>query len=1120
MLAAHDSLELVSGVVTARLIRILAVEDVAADLMLAERALQRAGLTCTVERVETAHDFRRSLESDPDLILCDFKLQQFDGLAALEIATAHAHDIPFIFLSGTIGEERAIEALKSGATDYVLKSNLARLVPAVIRALEDRDERRIARQTGRRFRDLVEASQDWIWELDADGRYVFSSSSARTILGWTDAEILGAHYLAHVHEDDRAEIERALHVPDAKERRLTSATVRIRHRDGSYRWLERHALALFDSRGLVTGYRGTDRDVTERKLQAARIERLSRIHMMLSSINAAVLRTRDRPELLQEVCRIAASQGGYAMATVLLVDPGTATARSVASAGVRIDCLTEFSVTLRATAATFSSLTEEALVTARPVICNDLADPSRTVYGRQGLLARGLRAFSCWPLSVDGTVVGALDLGSSEPNAFDEEEMSLLRQVAGSLSFALQYIEKEDAAEYLAYFDPMTGLARRELFCERIARTLSGPEPNDARELVVLALDVERLGAINDRYGRHAGDLVTQLVAERLKTLIADPSHLAYLGNGSFSLVTSGVRTGNASIAQIDVDMKRLFARPLLVDGQQIRISLRIGAAQYPADGVTADALLQGAEIAIKSAKENGERYLKYAAGMNAVLHQRMTLEQQLRNAVERRELVLHYQPKLHLHSGRIAGVEALFRWRDPDGTLRSPAGVIPVLEESGLMVDVGQWVIEQAVADTLDWHARGLPSIPIAVNVSPLQLKRGEFVDWLLSAIAPVVAVGRRIDVEITESGLMIGMAGVASALDRLAAAGMGIAIDDFGTGYSSLSRLTQLSVEYLKIDRSFITKLDVNPRNLAVVSTILSLARSLNMVAIAEGVETQGELRELLRLGCQQFQGFIAAKPMPADELRSLIAVSGGAIMPPLTVADHPNGKRSRRAAHVAKVESESRLAQSEAIARERERLAYELHDGICQQLAGMSFLLAPLVDSVAQLDSGAARELEHIATLLKETSQAARTLAEDRTGGAERESSDLQGALQLHAARLQAAHGVTIQVDVTALSGEPLSGIAVGELAKLVREAMRNAIRHGRARSVIVRLKDAGHDWQLEIRDDGVGSPDGFTRRGSLGLRSMRHRAARLQGTFEIVRLEPRGTSLRVTWPKRSE
>jgi signal transduction histidine kinase len=290
--------------------------------------------------------------------------------------------------------------------------------------------------------------------------------------------------------------------------------------------------------------------------------------------------------------------------------------------------------------------------------------------------------------------------------------------------------------------------------------------------------------------------------------------------------------------------------------------------------------------------------------------------------------------------------------------------------------------------------------------------------------------------------------------------------------------------------------------------------------MVAIAEGVETEGELRELLRLGCQQFQGFIAAKPMPADEFRSLIAASGGAIMPPLVVTDHSTDMRTRRAATKAKVESESQLAPSDAVAREREHLAYELHDGICQQLAGVSFLLEPLVGPVAQLDPGVARELEYIATLLREAIRTARTLAQDRPGGTERESNDLQGALEVHATRLEASHGVTIEVDATALSSQPLSGIVVSELAKLAREAMRNAIRHGRARSIIVRLKDAGHDWQLEIIDDGAAPPSDFTRRGSLGLRSMRHRAARLQGTFEIVRVTPRGTRLRVSWPKRSE
>ena len=455
--------------------------------------------------------------------------------------------------------------------------------------------------------------------------------------------------------------------------------------------------------------------------------------------------------------------GRLPAAAVLLVEAGTATARIVALAGARAGTFREFSASVRANAPSFSSLTEEALATGRPVVCNDLADRTRNVYGREALLKFGLRSFSVWPLSVDGTVVGALDLGSIEPGAFDDEETALLRQVAGSLSFALQYIEKEGAAEYLAYFDPMTGLARRGLFCERVARALSIAQAYEVRELVTLTLDVERLGAINDRYGRHVGDRLLQLVAERLKSFVDDPTHVAYLGNGCFSLVVMGARAADASAARIGTELKQSFAAPVIVDGQEIRVALRIGAAQYPADGLTAEALLQRAEMAMKSAKAGGERYLRYAPGMNAELHLRMSLEQQLREALERNEFMLYYQPKLVLASGRIVGVEALLRWKDSSGTLHSPAEFIPVLEESGLIVDVGQWVIQQAVADTLDWHGYGLPSIPIAVNVSALQFRHSEFVDSLLSAIAPLAAIDRRIDIEITESALMTGREGAA---------------------------------------------------------------------------------------------------------------------------------------------------------------------------------------------------------------------------------------------------------------------------------------------------------------------------------------------------------------------
>ena len=856
----------------AQSLRILALEDVATEVTRAAYELKRAGLTCMIERVETESGFRRGLSGKPDLILSDFSLPRFDGLLALRIAQTETPEIPFIFVSGTLGEERAIEALKCGATDYVLKSNLARLGPVVVRALQENHDRRAARRAEQRFRDLVQTSLDWIWELDIDGRYVFSSPGVEAMLGVSVEEVLGSHYSKYVHEDDRALIDGALRSLGVQK---GSHVARFRHQDGSYRWLERIALTLIDEQGLTTGFRGSDRDITVRKLQAERIERLSRLHVMLSGVNTAVLRIKDRQSLLQEVCRIATTLGGYRNAGILLIESGTAIVRPTAIEGAH--AFESFTLTARRGASGFANLTEQALSTRTPAICNDVANSSECMQLceqcdlRADALRWGYRACAALPLIVDGTAIGTLNLHASEVGAFNEEEVGVLSQTAGSLSFALQYLEKEGAAEFLAYFDPMTGLARRGLFCERLVRTLSAEIPPAA--FSVLVFDVERLGALNDRLGRHGGDRLLQLVAERLKCAIPDLTRLAYFGNGCFGIVVANMHGTGDATGVIQAPLTRLFDQRFVVDGQEVHVAVRAGVAQYPADSTTADGVVQSAELAVKSAKESGERYVPYVASMNADLQHRMTLEQQLRRALEEQQFILHYQPKVSIQTGAIVGAEALLRWNDPGRGLRSPAEFIPILESSGLIIEVGQWVISQAVTDTLAWRAAGLRSVPFAVNVSTRQLKRRDFVDSVLRATTPLGAAGCSLDIEITENALMEDLGASSDKLKRLQAAGIGIAIDDFGTGHSSLGRLGKLAVDYLKIDRSFIADLHTTPSNQSIVSTIIALGRSFALTVIAEGVETVEELAVLRRLKCHEFQGYLNAKPMPLAALQSLV-------------------------------------------------------------------------------------------------------------------------------------------------------------------------------------------------------------------------------------------------------
>lgn len=859
---------------------ILMVEDVPTEQELALRALKRAGIEATIERVETEPAFRHGLSLPPDIILSDFSLPVFDGMAALRIARSETPDIPFIFVSGTIGEERAIEALKHGAMDYVLKTNLARLGPAVRRALEQAQERRSARRAEQRFRDLIQTSQDWIWELDVDGRYVFSSPGVSGILGLEAEEIFGSHHTAHVHPDDELVVDGALRSLRADDHRSAQLTARFRHRDGSYRWLERHALALVDHQGLITGFRGADRDVTVRRSQEEKIARLNRIHIVLSSVNSAILRIRDRRELIEEVCRIAVRQGGYPQANVIFAASGQTSTRPFASEGDHAQGILAVDVEIHGTSNDYVSLTDRAVRTCAPAASNDLSSNETIVASRERLLAWGFRAAASLPLVIDGTAIGTFNLASRELNAFSEDELGVLGQVAGSLSFALQYLEKEGAASFLTYFDPMTGLARRSLLSQRLDRVLAERTSPGSDAVVVFTVDIERLGALNDRYGRHRGDRLLQLVAERLKSAVQNSTHLAYFGNGCFAGIETGRSSANASGARIAVRLGHLFDQPLVVDGQEILVSVRIGAARSPADGAAADALLQHAEMALKSAKQSGDKFVQYAPDMNRSVQRRMTLEQQLRRAHDERQFVLYYQPKVSVESGRIEGAEGLLRWNDPTSGLRSPAEFIPALEESGLILDVGQWVIAQAVSDSLAWQEHGLPAIPIAVNVSSRQLKPAGFVGSVLRTIAPLTPAGLKIELEITESTLMADIEASADKLKLLKAAGVGIAIDDFGTGYSSLGRLASLAVDCLKIDRSFVSKLDSIAANRAIVSTVISLARSFNLTVVAEGVETPSELDWLGRLKCQQFQGYLAGKPMPRAAFESLVIDSHGVL------------------------------------------------------------------------------------------------------------------------------------------------------------------------------------------------------------------------------------------------
>jgi PAS domain S-box-containing protein/diguanylate cyclase (GGDEF)-like protein len=853
-------------------LQVIVVEDNDTDVLLITKHLARGGLKCTMHRVQTESEFVDALErGTPDIILSDFTMPHFDGRRALEIALARVPETPFLFVSGTIGEQRAVDSLREGATDYILKTNLARLAAAIARALRETSLRSAQRQSEQRLRTTVETSQDWIWEIDAQGKFRFCSPAVAKILGFSPDDLIGEDFRSYLIEIERAQSDALLPAPGQSQ--LTGAVARWRTADGQMRWLERNVVAILDESLQVVGYRGTDRDITGRRDQEARLRRLTRTYHMLSSTSSAILRLRNRSELLQEACRIAVHQGGYERVVIGLIEPNADGLRRYASAesdakallgtdGLELDCDAEL-----------ASMAERTIRSGSPTVSNDLNLEQLPIVHRKLLLAHGYGALATLPILVDGTVVGVITVFSDHSGIFDEAEVAALEELAANLGFALQFLAKDEAVHFLSYFDGLTGLAKRLLFCQRLAQSIAA-DSSEPQPLQVVVFDMQKLSAVNDSFGRYIGDALIENIAARLKQAYTDPEKLAYLGGGTFAIALPNTRADADVAAMLKGSIGCMFVEPIRIEGQEFRPTIRYGVAHYPEDATAAEALLQCAEASLTAAREDNERYLAYGSIRHRPTSRGLALESRLAGALERDEFLLHYQPKINLATGNVAGFEALLRWQDAREGLVPPSTFIPLLERSGAIVEVGAWVLLQAARDVHLWRGSLRPDIRVAVNVSILQLRRSDFVAQILSC-GESSGVPTGIDIELTESMLMQDIELSTHKLRQLREAGVGVAIDDFGTGYSSLRLLSGLPVSALKIDRSFVQRAVESKSGRALVATIISLAQAFDMQTIAEGVETEKQAQMVRAMSCDQAQGYFFARPGPASDVPSVIAL-----------------------------------------------------------------------------------------------------------------------------------------------------------------------------------------------------------------------------------------------------
>jgi diguanylate cyclase (GGDEF)-like protein/PAS domain S-box-containing protein len=840
---------------------ILLVDDEPQVLVALDDTLSEHFTVVTARSAKQALDVARE-RRDIAVVMTDQRMPETTGDQLVAMLAAFS-DATRILLTGFADLAAVIHAVNSGRIfAYVTKPwNPDDLLHRVHKAAEHFHMVKELAHERQMLHDLMDSVPDGIFFKDLDLRFLRVNKAHAGIVnqGRTSEDLVGKRL-----SDMLPGEAEALHM-EAEERRVLAGVpaldvVRAERIHGSLRWISESKAAIRNANGEPIGLVGIARDITERRRQQERIARLTRIQSVTSGINSVIVRTRDRVELLAESCRIAVQVGGLGLALALRVD----------SVAERVDVLAVHAVdenSARAVRQLLQTPGKAGETLARLALGSKAAiveDPSRL--GFPGCDENA--ALALFPLRTVVDSPTAICLLSRPGQSFDEEELELLNEVTENIAFGLEHISKTLRLDFLAYHDELTTLPKRALFLERLNQRIANRKGPDDRA-AVLVIDIGRFRQINETLGRIAGDQLLVQIAQRIAARLPDRDILARFDSNTFAVLSSWLDT-EAELAQlVEDEILPSLRECFMVSGVELRISAKVGIALFPADGATAEAVIAHAEVALKNAKAGAAKHLFYAPSMHELVAERLTLETRLRRAVESESFELYYQPKVELKTGLTVGLEALLRWRDPVLGSVSPVQFIPVLEEIGLIHEVGRWALQRASAQYGSWIAAGFKAPRIAVNVSALQLAAADLEQTLRDC--PHAREG--IDIEITESVFVKDLAGSVAKLEAARRFGLRVAIDDFGTGYSSLGYLSRLPIDALKIDRSFIVGMAIDPQETTIVTTIISLAHSMDLEVIAEGVETIEQAHLLRLLKCDQIQGYLVSKPQPADEIQALL-------------------------------------------------------------------------------------------------------------------------------------------------------------------------------------------------------------------------------------------------------
>ena len=728
---------------------------------------------------------------------------------------------------------------------------------------------------------LIDCLHDNLWVKDVESRFVICNKVTATrmgfaetadVIGKSDLELLPAELAQKFVDDEQKVIRSGRPLIDFEEYVYDSS--------GGKTWLLTTKVPVRNARGDVFGVAGVSRDMTDRRLSNLLRDGQAQILEMIAM-------SAPLASILDALARLIESQLSGILCSLLLLDDDGRRLRHGAAPSLAPEYVKALD---GAEIGPSVGSCGTAAFRRQPVIVTDiLADPLWAEY-RELAKPHGYR--SCWStpiLSVRGETLGVFAMYSRTVRAPTSIESRLLEMAIHIAGIAIARRRAEERIQFMASHDELTRLPNRARFRTHLGEALQTAAQRRSW-LCVAYIDFDNFKYVNDSLGHSAGDTLLKIMAKRMVAAVGPNDIVSRLGGDEFVVLLIDPPRDSSEIGAVLHRVRSAVVAPVEVEGRNFRITSSFGAAIYPKDGGTTEALLANADAAMYSAKESGgDELVFYVPEINANLRERLSLLDDLRNADPSRDFVLHYQPQINLRSGEIFAVEALIRWRHPRLGLAPPAKFIPIAEESGLIVPIGDWALREACRQNKAWQDAGLPPIAVCVNVSARQFRENHIVSAVAQALAESALEPKYLELELTESLVMQDVDRAIETMKELRALGVRLSIDDFGTGYSSLSALKRFPVERLKIDRSFIRDLPDDEDDCAVASAIISLGQKLNLKVIAEGVETEAQIAFLRDNHCDELQGYHFSRPVAADAIPALLGRQA--------VASTPAPARKRR-------------------------------------------------------------------------------------------------------------------------------------------------------------------------------------------------------------------------------